>query len=184
MTKRILMILLTMALLNISLVSKEDSKYSLFVNSSFFIIEDTDGVQLFAIGGGFGFKLNSKFDLQGAFDYINFKEEIYERHNGSIYSFLIDLKYNLGKKRLAPYFILSCGITVKHRIDNWASPFSSPDIEEETIINFSPGCGAGLSFRLSRVMRLFIESRFLLLISKEDGTGGYAPVKFGVAFDF
>ncbi|MCK4764353.1 MAG: outer membrane beta-barrel protein [Candidatus Aminicenantes bacterium] len=187
MTKIILMILLMMALLNISLVSKEESTHWIFLNSGVSFPKPTAGTQSLSIGAGFGFKLSPKFGLQGSLDYMSYKDKNIRANSASLFSLLIDAKYRFNNKPLTPYLLGSAGLNLVHRTDPYFSPIFPEISEKDKIMCAVFGGGVGLNLKLSKKINLYVEQRILLLLFEEKknkiGAGVYFPMRFGVLLD-
>jgi hypothetical protein len=148
------------------------------------------------IGGGFGFNLSPKISLLGNLNYKRFqskekywmlwKEYDEEKHyKATVISLFCDLRFNLNRKRLYPYLLVSAGLTVIDRLGGFLYKVDANHTIDGTTIRFGFGGGFGLNFKINNRSNLFFESRYTTICFYEnDGNFvGYLPVRLGLSFN-
>lgn len=201
MFKKILFTVLLTVLLCMNVLSEDNSKHWLFVHSGISFpmspqIFKDDYKKACDIGAGYGFNLSPKISLVGNLNYKQFqsKEKYWmpwkdfdeeKQYKANVFSSFCDLRFNLGQKRLQPYFLASAGLTLVYRCGGFLYKVDANHSKRGTTIRFGIGGGFGLNFKINRKWNVFIESRYttICFFEEEGNYAGYLPIFLGISLD-
>jgi hypothetical protein len=111
--KTLIIVLLLMILIKPALYSqKKEAVRGVYLHSCFVMPNFLEGFPVI----GFGYKINSRWSIQLSGVLRKFKDRGRDYLTSSIYACFLDVKYELNRKPLNPYIIISEGLICENSI--------------------------------------------------------------------